>query len=302
MDQNDLADRLKRVEDRLRVLERHLDVKRDINLEIELTERLGMQEVVVSHNPDLGPAAAQVFERYVRPAEAQKMVNEGRKLGIGFSGGRTIRGMVNNIEQEYKDLDVYALSCPGLPQDTPYSVNTVIALFCIKYEGKRVFAKPMPTNPEYFADLSGAAQRQINQAMQDNLRNNIRYVFTGIGSLEKDAALSTLARQFLAAPDEPDELERRGIVGDLLYRGMNKEGKIVDIPSLDGNIVGVHPEDLLRFRNGKGASLKLVVGIAGGEEKVAAIYAACVAKYINVLVADEEAAKGLQELAKRNES
>jgi DNA-binding transcriptional regulator LsrR (DeoR family) len=104
----------------------------------------------------------------------------------------------------------------------------------------------------------------------------------GIGSLEPSALLASSGNIFLK--QERSLLRDAGAVGDICFQFIDKHGSLVVSPLMD-RVIGIELTTL--------KSSPRVVGIAGGEAKVAAILAALRGKWINVLITDRRTAETL---------
>src|SRR5262249_9157470 len=97
----------------------------------------------------------------------------------------------------------------------------------------------------------------------------------GIGSLTPSALLEQSGDAI--AEGECDALRARGAVGDICFRFFDADGALV-ASTLDDRVVGIPPARL--------RAIGRRVGVAGGEEKFAAIRAALRGGWINVLITD----------------
>jgi len=159
--------------------------ERDSELERNLKQRFpNLREVRVSINTNLGPMAAGIFKHLVRPAEAMD-----KSIGIGLSGGTTIRDMVENIKWQYKNLIIRPLACPGLPKQTG-SVNTVVDLLAMGQQSEGVTKEELPLAPKAMADV---LIDTVNLFCLDDIlipvATEIHYVFTGVGGLQDKSTL-----------------------------------------------------------------------------------------------------------------
>jgi len=316
MEDASLENRVRGVEYRLTELEK--TIPELIGLEENLKQRLKLADVKISLNPDLGPAAADVFQTLVRPEYAAEFVrrcpilpeenilrrdwamppaeqlpdDQPLRLGIAFSGGRAICSMVNHITVEYSDLNVYPLSCAGLPGDVAFSVNTVIGLFCWKNRNRKVSGTGIPVDPTLLGHIGADCGQRIRDGMLNDIKFRVHYAFTGIGGVGDNDALPKLARA-IGLP--ADLLANNRVIGDMLYRAININGGRVQLDELDSRIIGVDPTLLAGLREDKNLPLDSVVGVAGGKGKENAIYAACRGGLINILVTDIDTAKRLAE-------
>jgi len=87
-------------------------------------------------------------------------------------------------------------------------------------------------------------------------------------------------------------LQRLGAVGDICFRYFDIDGQLV-LSELNDTVVGISPYNLKKVPRR--------VGVAGGRRKVAAIRAALVGGWINVLITDLLTARALLETASEGE-
>ena len=111
----------------------------------------------------------------------------------------------------------------------------------------------------------------------------------GIGSVNqrRDA---TILRSGYISEGEQLMYARKGAVGDILGYFLNAEGECVEELEIHKELLGVSLDEL--------AQLPTIVGVAGGEEKADAIYAALKGRRINGLVTEETTARAVLALAK----
>ncbi|MBE2896429.1 transcriptional regulator LsrR [Pasteurellaceae bacterium HPA106] len=125
---------------------------------------------------------------------------------------------------------------------------------------------------------------------EDSIKNimlaasSANVAIVGIGAtLQKGQA--TLLRSGYITEESQQQLRQEGAIGDILGYFMQADGRIKDNVSLHDELISVSLDKLKQITN--------VVGIAGGENKVDAIYSALKGKYINSLVTEENTAKRL---------
>jgi DNA-binding transcriptional regulator LsrR (DeoR family) len=107
-------------------------------------------------------------------------------------------------------------------------------------------------------------------------------ILISIGEASESASLFKMG--YLSQADLR-RLIGKGAVGDILCRYFDAEGQFVD-DDVHDRVIGIPTEVFSDER-------KLIVGVAGGESKVAAIRAALLKRYINVLITDEATATAL---------
>ncbi len=114
--------------------------------------------------------------------------------------------------------------------------------------------------------------------------NELTDVLVGIGSVEPSPLLARSGNAM--RPEDQDELRALGAVGDVCFRFFDKDGRLVR-SSLDQRVIGITPEQLL--------AVPRRIGVAGGARKTAAIRAALLGGWVNVLITDLATAQQLME-------
>ena len=114
------------------------------------------------------------------------------------------------------------------------------------------------------------------------LFSKLDLALVGIGSLEPSTLLASSGNTF--SVEERRQLRRAGAVGDICFRFIDKQGRLIESPLME-RVIGI---DLARLKRAS-----RVVGIAGGESKVPAILASLMGRWINVLITDRQTAESL---------
>jgi len=121
--------------------------------------------------------------------------------------------------------------------------------------------------------------------------NDVDIALVGIGLIgEATAGFCSLAAFYGVSVRR---LRALGVVGEINYHPYDKNGVIVDrkeLRPLTRRVLAVSPARLRELSAEYG---KLVMAVAGGPDKREAILGAMRARYVNVLVTDEETAAGL---------
>ena len=249
-------------------------------LEDALEKRFQLKEAVVVDSDgdeervvrDLGVAAAFYVETTIKPDMVIGISSWSRSL---FSlvdslhpttaglGGKVVQilGGVGNASTQYQAM-LLAQRLAGLIGASPVLLQAPGVVGSA--EAKSVLAKD--------AAVQEAAR----------LFAKLDLALVGIGSLEPSSLLASSGNIF--SDDERMQLRHVGAVGDICFQFIDKHGNLVDSPLMK-RVIGI---DL--------ATLKLaprVVGIAGGDSKLAAILASLRGKWINVLITDRRTAEQL---------
>ena len=145
-------------------------------------------------------------------------------------------------------------------------------------------------------DIIGAKQAGFGKAVQivsalsaqKDAATAADAAVVGIGAIDqrRDA---TILRSGYISEGEQLMYARKGAVGDILGYFLQADGRPVEGLEIHRELLGVTLDEL--------AQLPTIVGVAGGEEKAQAIYAALTGKRINGLVTEETTARAVLALA-----
>jgi DNA-binding transcriptional regulator LsrR (DeoR family) len=132
-------------------------------------------------------------------------------------------------------------------------------------------------------------ERSVAEALA--LAARVELAIIGIGTV--DSAQSSLLRAGYITDEELRQLLELGAVGDIMARQLDAQGQILDV-AVNKRVIGLH--DIARLRE-----MPVVMGVAGGVAKAAAILAALRGRYVNVLVTDRDTADQVFVLAEAPE-
>ncbi|MCR4425226.1 MAG: sugar-binding transcriptional regulator [Firmicutes bacterium] len=258
------------------------------DLRAELCERFGLRDAVVisgeggpSHlvTQNLGKAGAEYLAERAKPG-----------LVVGVSWGATLRELASALSTarpRARDLLTVPL-LGGLGQaSVELQVNDIASRIAKALGGSHLYlhAPSFVDTPEAHAAITSDSNIKRVVDMWDRL--DIAVV--GIGCLKPP---STLLQEGGFSDEDLGRLETAGTVGDMCMRFFDIEGKPVDT-YLDGRIVGVGLDQLRKAR--------MVVGVAGGENKTDAILGALHTGVLDVLITDDVAARSVIRLSKQTE-
>jgi DNA-binding transcriptional regulator LsrR (DeoR family) len=128
-------------------------------------------------------------------------------------------------------------------------------------------------------------ERTIAEALA--LAARVEFAIIGIGTV--DSALSSLLRAGYITDQELRQLQELGAVGDIMARQLDAQGQLLNV-RFNQRVIGL--QDIGRLRD-----IPVVMGVAGGDAKAAAILAALRGRYVNVLVTDRNTAGQVLALA-----
>ena len=255
------------------------------DLEEALVATFGLHDAVVadcvrddddeSVQRDVGRAAAYYLET---------TLDQGECIGVSSWSG-TILAMVDAMRQIPRPIDarvIQILGGAGEPQSKVHAANLASRLAEL-VRGEATFL-PAPG----LVDSADVRQVLLNDSsIREVLKlfDEITLALVGIGTVEPSPLLASSGNIF--SDEELDMLREHGAVGDILYRFFDAEGNPVQTP-LAARVTGMDLDHVRR--------VKRVVGIAGGERKLAAIHGALNGGLINTLITDRFTAERLVQI------
>lgn len=111
----------------------------------------------------------------------------------------------------------------------------------------------------------------------------------GIGAMSSSA---TIIKSGILGLNDFNYLRMKGAVGDILCHFIDEEGKLVE-NTIEERLIATTLDTLKNLNN--------VIAVAGGKNKVQAIYSALYGGYFDILITDEITAKGLIEMVNNKE-
>ena len=260
-------------------------------LEAALVERFRLRDAVViplgearDLKEDLGTAAARYFE---------KVAADGARVGL--SCGYTLYQLIHALrERRFRDLELYPLSGESTLQLVDLFPNTLVGMMAAKYRPHvRAYALPVQVLGSF-----AAAQRERRRLLQKGevrriyrAASDVDIALVGIGMIgEATAGFCSLAEFYGVSVRR---LRALGVVGEINYHPFDRDGALIDrkeLRPLTQRVLAVHPS---RLRDLSAQYGKMVIAVAGGPDKHAAILGAMRGRFANVLVTDEDTAEAL---------
>ena len=240
-----------------------------VSLEKNLIAAYGLNDAFVVPTPlneatlthTISRAAALYVSDHLRP---------GGYLNIGY--GDTVSSMLGYIAKEHEDpINVVSMT-GGVSYYLPSVSSTAYAM--------HLFLIPSPlivSSSEVRDALLGEKSIQEIYAMTEHADMSV----VGIGAAVEGA---TVLRNGIIRESELAILKMQGSVGDVLNHFYDSEGNPITT-EIENRTISTDIEKLRTMKN--------VVGVAGGSEKVAAIKAVLRGGYLNVLVTDSKTAEEL---------
>ena len=240
-----------------------------VSLEKNLIAAYGLNDAFVVPTPlneaalthTISRAAALYVSDHLRP---------GGYLNIGY--GDTVSSMLGYLAKEHEDpINVVSMT-GGVSYYLPSVSSTAYAM--------HLFLIPSPlivSSSEVRDALLGEKSIQEIYAMTEHADMSV----VGIGAAVEGA---TVLRNGIIRESELAILKMQGSVGDVLNHFYDSEGNPITT-EIENRTISTDIEKLRTMKN--------VVGVAGGPEKIAAIKAVLRGGYLNVLVTDSKTAEGL---------
>lgn len=223
-------------------------------------------------NAGLAQAGAAELERHLK-SEQPKI--------IAIGTGRTLRSCVEQLPpMDCPQHRIVSLLGNMMSDGSATAYNVVIRL------ADRVNALHFPMPLPVLARSVEEKQVLQNQEPVLNILDLTRQAditFVGIGGLDKDAPLLV---DGAITREEGLALTKAGAIGEITSWAYDKDGKLIE--GLTNDLVTGAP-----LVSGSSDQSKLIVGIAAGEEKTAAILGALRGNLINALITNEATAEKL---------
>jgi DNA-binding transcriptional regulator LsrR (DeoR family) len=253
-------------------------------------------------NEPLGKAAAQYLEQAGSP------LRNGCSVGVGC-GAALLETVLAFSRGRFRGLQLYPLALEGMPEYVHVAPSTIIGLMkhrfpdgCTTYapllmprffepdaEGSNVPPGEKPSDPaREMQDLFGKVIEKLNAKTQ-----NLDLALVGIGHVDLTARDRSFSEILRKSKVTEAQIHDCGVVGEIANRPFDRQGNDrFDELGLLQQLTRAVPLDLLKAL----AKKKSVVAIAGGREKVEAIYTALRSRMVNILVTDSLTAEALLEM------
>lgn len=249
-----------------------------LELEAELESRFDLIEALVV---DVEPGPRESIYRQIGTGAAAyltRTLQPGETIGLGW--GMTLDAMVQATSPTPTEgvRIVQTLGGIGPPESGAYAADLVRRLA----DQLSASAVLLPA-PGIVGTVSARNVLRQDPHVQMALRqyDSLDAVYIGIGSLQ---ASPMLRDSHYLPPVTYAELEAAGAIGHIALRFFDADGRLVHT-SLDDRTLSITPEQLKKAGR--------VVAVAGGPDKVAALYGALKGELIDVLITDQITAQAL---------
>ena len=247
-----------------------------VMLEQRLKQRFGLAEAVVvptaseSRNAPLliGHAAA---------AYLANNVNAGDVIALGW--GRTLKFAISELPRRQIARTTVVSMLGGLTHAQPLN-PTESAWELAEKIGADCYLLPVPVYADRPEQRDAfMSQRSVQDVVLRARRANMAVISVGSFSNE-----SPIANYGFIKPDEFEDLQAAGAVGDILCHFIDAQGRLID-HEVNHRVCAYPAEELSDIPN--------IILVSGGREKVPVMQAALARTKVSVLITDEEAAEGL---------
>lgn len=215
----------------------------------------------VNTNENIARAAAMYINNRLKE-------NAFINLGYGDTPSRVLNNLATMVEQPISTVSLTG----GVNYYLPNNMSTIF--------NAKLYLIPSPllvsSSEVVEAIKNEASVKDIARMAQLSSLSVI-----GIGSVSENA---TTLKSGILSNNDLLYLKMKGAIGDILCHFIDKDGNLVD-STIESRLITT-PLDTLR-------SLKNVIGVAAGEDKVEAIKAVLHGGYIDILVTDEDTARKL---------
>lgn len=239
-----------------------LDLERRFRLKVAIVAP--SRETAEETEETVGKAGAELLERLIEP---------GCRIGVAWSA--TVSALLPYVRRSSRRPGkINELAGTYLSAETPYGVSWQLA----EKLGVSVESVPMPVLVRDGRVKETMVQEPaIGKALEDAAK--VDFAFVGLGNVSRD---SSVWRTGYIGEDKLDELTAKGAVGDVLMRYYGPTGDYIPM-SFEEKTVSLEWEAI--------RAIPLLVAMAFGEGKVAAIRGALAGGIIGGLVTDRRTAE-----------
>ena len=248
-------------------------------LELELQRTYDLDEALIVPNISedfetsmqiIGKAAAEYLLDNLRDGDT-----------ICISGGKAISSMVKNLEPTaFKDVKIVA-GTGGVQGHMSVDVNTLAIELAERLEAKAYLLHAPVLVDSVKEHDTLVSLRQISEILE--MARQARIALVGVGSVQPHTS-SYLDLPYINDTDRDHILKDYDATGEILAFLVDEDGKLA-VPEYNQRVVGISLDDL--------KNIPLRVAISGTKSKIDPIQSALKGGYINCLITDETAARGV---------
>lgn len=251
-----------------------------VGLEEALMNRFQLKDVFIvpstaeNINDNIAKGAAQYLEDKI---EENALIN----FGYGDTVSRTINHLIYTLD---KPISLVTLSGGVSYYTNSIKLGTHSRPTSSVTPAFHVLPAPLLASTREVAEIL-MNEKSVKNILEMTKVSKMSIV--GIGAVTNSA---TIFKYNIVNDNDLALLKMQGAVGDILSQFYDKDGKIIETEIHD-KLVSVTLDSLRDSQE--------TIGIAGGKEKLQAIYSALVGGYLNILITDEDTAQGLLTLDKQ---
>lgn len=256
-----------------------------VELEQRLARAFGLVDAVVVNSGSDTPDGARRRVGQAAAGYLARTLQNGNVVGIGW--GRSLHEMAQALEPDHQiNISVVPL-IGGLGQISPmFQVHELARAVGSAFGGswRSLYAPAIVDSPLLEASLRNSSDLREIAA----LWNKLDVAVVGIGNVESASEVQMLFVDYLSAATQA-RLRELDAVGDICVRFFDSRGRLC-ADAVPG-VVGIELKQLRKARR--------VIGVASGVDKARAVLGALRGRHVNILVADEAAARAALELQEK---
>jgi lsr operon transcriptional repressor len=252
-----------------------------MSVETEIRKRFGLKDAVVAPTATSGPALQSRAYSIAGAAYLERKLGTLDKCTLGIGWGNTTAFLADYFEPQIVSGHFEVVSLIGnLMMNVSMNPYIMAEKMARKLNASfyNIWAPAIAQTKERAEIFK--SEPWIKAVLDIGCRADV--VLISIGEAAESASLFKMG---YLSPVDLQRLIGKGAVGDILCRYFNGNGEII-ADEVHDRVIGI-PMEIF------GDDKKLIIGVAGGPAKVAAIRAALLKKYINVLITDEDTANEL---------
>jgi DNA-binding transcriptional regulator LsrR (DeoR family) len=247
----------------------------NVELEIQLETRLGLNEIIIVNNSDgeinesLGATASSYLERVIKDKDI-----------IGFSRGRALSSLVNNLQPISRTNLTVTQLVGGLNAEEAHINSDYI----VRHSSEILNAKPCFMYAPIILENKQLRDSLMKESFFTRVYDTMKactIALVGIGDMSSKSAF--VQKKYISKA-EYDILQSKNAVGEICTHYFDIKGKIIE-SGINDRVLAI---DFESFKK-----IPLRIGVGSGPEKLSAITGALRGRMINVLITDLETAKAL---------
>jgi len=250
------------------------EAKSNIALERDVMKKFDLCDVfVVPSSPkDLNDTIAKAAAQYL-----EEKVTENTYINIGYGDtvSKTLNHLIYSLDKQ--------ISLVTLSGGVSYYTSSIISGTKRRATSGitpniHILPAPLLASSEEVADII-LKEKSIQNVFNMTQLSSMSLV--GIGAVSDEA---TIFKYGIANGEDLTLLKMQGAVGDILSQFYDKDGNILNT-NFHKKLISIKLDHLKESNQ--------TIGVAGGDDKVQAIYSALVGKFVDILITDEDTALSL---------